>query len=188
MPSFLADVSFSVYLILTIIVIVMAVLWVRQSDRKGLIRLGIAVALLGLVFLIDSVWESPREIAVRKMRAMADATVARDEAGIMKHVAESFRYQSLDKKGLRDLTRRAATYGEWKGATVWDFDRSEVKYVNDTTIQIACYAQPSGYPPPYWCVATFQQEADGEYRMTTFQLYNLAQKTNGPEVGLPGVR
>ena len=188
MPFWLSDPSISVYLICGVLLIIFGALWLREPSRKGLIRLVIAVIPLVVVLLCDMLFESPREEAVRRMKAMADATVSRNHTELASHVSESFQFKGLDKRAIIAKAKQAETMSEWQGANVWDFDRSEAKYVDAKTVQIGFLVAGIGYStPPFWCIATFKKDADGQFRLATFTFYNAMQKDKSSEMTIPGL-
>jgi len=186
MPRSLIDPPVTVFLFIGTLVIILGALWYREPTRRALVRFAVVAALVGGYWLFAAVFESPREEAVRRMQAMADASVARNLDELFKHVSKKFQYKGgLDAAGLRASAERAPA--EWGGAAVSGFDRDEVVYVDDKTVKIGFFATAKGLGVVFWCVATFQKESDGAYRLVTFLLYNPIQKdTVAPEV-VPGL-
>lgn len=73
MPTWLSDPSDGFYLVLFVLVVIAVLVWARNRTRGDLIRVGIAVALLALLFVFDSQFESPREESVRRVGEIAAA-------------------------------------------------------------------------------------------------------------------
>ena len=188
MPDWLADPSMAFYLVLAAFVLILRFLWFRKPERRALVRLGVAAGVLALVGVIDLVFESPREEAVRKTREMARASSESRLDDLFAHVSDAFDYGGVGKAALRSYAESAIRDGRWSGASVWDFDRSYYTQVDDDTIQIGFLVQPHGYNVIYYCIATFGKNPQGEYTLTTFELYNPLQRTNAPPIRVPGLR
>src|SRR6478609_6144232 len=107
MPTAFSDPSPTLYLVLGVVTVTFGAVAVRRQRRSDVINFLIPAALLLALFLIDQAIESPREAAVRKIKEMGTASRDRKYDDLFRHVSESFKYRSLDKKGLRDRARQA---------------------------------------------------------------------------------
>ena len=176
MPTFLSDPARTLLIILGFLAVILVVGWLQRRSRVALIAAIIAaVALIG-VFLCDLFFESPREEATRKMREISTATKAKKLDDGFKHISESFTYQGLDKKALYEKGKWAQTFEVWGGIEVEGFHRSDVKMLDENKVQIGFDAWASGPASlfkdyHYYCKATFQKEADGQFRLLTLELY-----------------
>jgi hypothetical protein len=185
MPTFLSDPSTALYAILGVITLVLGVVAARRQKRSDLINFGIVAAVLLAVFLIDRAVESPREAAVRKIQEMGAASRAKKYDDLLKHVSDSFKYKSLDKAGLRDRARQAEAIG-FGGISEYDLARSGFKQVNDTTIEHGFRVKHNGQPElHFYVVGTFKKEPDGEWRLTTFKLFDPVNTNDEKDV--PGL-
>jgi hypothetical protein len=188
MPTILSDPPLAVYAILGVIVLVLGVLAAkRQKKADGLTFLaGLAILLVWL--LIDFMVDSPRESVAKTLKEMEAASQARKYDDLFKHVSETFQYKSLDKKGLRDKATLAEQFFP-EGVRIWNVNRGNFNQVDETTIEQEFDVQPVGSPQfRYQCVGVFKKESDGQWRMTTFRLYNVVNE--GPtrqEVTPPGL-
>jgi len=188
MPTFLSDPATALYVVLAVAVLVTGVLLAKRQRRTDLINFAIpAVALLAL-FVIDQVYESPRETVARTLKEMESASQGRKYDELFKHVSEKFQYKSLDKKGLREKANLAEGYFP-EGVRIWNVNRANFKQIDESTIEQEFDVQPVNHPEGrYQCVGVFKKEADGEWRMVTFRLYPVVGGGEGrQEVTPPGL-
>jgi len=179
MPTALSDPSPTLYLILWVVTVIFAAVAARRQRRSDLINFLIPAALLLALFLIDWAFESPREVVVRKLKEMESASQAHKYDELFKHVSDSFRYKSLDKKGLRDKAGQAEAYFP-DGVRIWNATRANHKEMADGTLEQEFDVQPVGSPQfRYQCVGVFKKDRDGEWRLVTFRLYPVVG--GGPE-------
>jgi hypothetical protein len=185
MPTFLSDPSTPFYTLLGALVIILGLVALRRQKRSDFVNLGIGAVVLLAVFLIDRSVESPREEVERRIHAMGTASREGKTAAILEHVAESFKYRSLDKKGLEGLARKAEQMG-LGGIEEWDVKRADFKEGPDgTTVEQSFRVQLKGHPESQRIVvATFKKEPDG-WRLITFKTMNPVNA--GEEMDVPGL-
>ena len=185
MPTFLAEPSTALYAILGVVTLVLGITAARRQKRSDAINFGIAAAVLLAVFLIDRAVESPREAVVRKVQEMGQASRDKKHDDLFKHVSDAFKYKSLDKAGLRDKAKQAEAMG-FGGISEYDLARSGFKAVNDTTVEHGFRVKTHSQPEVHlFVVATFKKESDGEWRLTTFKLYDPVNVNDEKDV--PGL-
>lgn len=186
MPNFLSDPSVVLYAILSIIALVTGVRAARTQRLREGVPFFVSLALVIGLFLCDHFFESPRETASRKIAEMGLATRSKNRTDFLKHVSDSFAHKKMDKKGLGVLSDRLNSY-DVKGIECWEASKANFKEVNETTVEQGFLVQPVGNPQfIHYCVGTFRKEADGEWRLTGFKLYDALQRTNGGEKDVPG--
>ena len=182
MPIPLADPSPTSYVLLVLLAVVAAGLAARSQTRGSLARVVAAVVLLVGLFLCDTLAESPREEAVRRVRQMAASVTARNTPGLLADVSESFDYRGRKKADLgsggwwADLRRLSVT------ATVSGFDRDKTVYLDlsgTPGVEIAfdgLASVPDGGRMPRHFRTTFVRDPDGQYRLRTFTPFNYINK------------
>lgn len=172
-----------------------AVYWYRVQTRRGALIVAAALAIVGLVALIDFLEESPREEAVRRMEEMIAAANQYRPAGVLPHLSDRFRYGELTKTTL-------AASGAWQLAedhavrlSPWDFDRGYVERPTVDTIAIGFMVRIDARnmggrgPGALYVRAPFVRDPDGAWRLQTFSLHSdPLRKANGDEVVIPGTR
>ena len=189
MPDFLADPSFTLYVVLGAMVVVLGAIALRRQKRADLITFGVGAAVLLAVFLIDRAVESPREHVVRKLQEMEASSQAKKYDDVFKHVSDQFQYRSLDKAGLRSRATMAEVHFP-EGVRIWNLTRNNHKVTADGAIEQEFDVQPVNNPQfRYQCVGVFKKEADGEWRLVTFRLYPVVggDASGRQEVTPPGL-
>lgn len=190
MPTVVSDPSPTFYVVLAMIGVVAVWYWFRSSQtrRVTLTVLGILLAIASVV-LIDILVESPREEAVRKLTSIAASANARDWDRVFAEFAERFRYHGSDRASFRNLVvpnaERYDAQIHFKG-----FDRESVTMLEEGHWRLGFIAQvsaPSFENIPYYVEAEFLREADGQYRMLGFRVYNIARRVQGGEETVPGL-
>src|SRR5579885_2163933 len=102
MPDWISDPSPTVYLVLFVFVVAAGVVWLRRRNRRTLVLLIAAATLLGLVFLIDRLVESPREQATQAVKEMAAAATAANGNEFVRHLSDQAAIQGAVKEKVRN--------------------------------------------------------------------------------------
>jgi hypothetical protein len=184
MPTAFSDPSPTLYIVLGAVTVIFGAVALRRQRRSDVINFLIPAGLLLALFLIDWAIETPREAVVRKIAEMGAASRAQKHDDLFRHVSESFRYRSLDKKGLRDRARQAEAMG-FEGFAEYDLARSGFKPIDQNTVEQGFRVKHTGQPPlPFYVVATFKKDPDGEWRLSTFKLFDPVNVND--EKDIPG--
>jgi hypothetical protein len=187
--SALTDPSPTIYVILGTVVIILAALWARNRTRSNLIQLAIGAAFLLAVVICDALVESPREQAVRIMKEMARATQERRMDDAFRHISDSFNYNNaISKTALRERARWAEAQPGFAGVGVSTFERADAKRIDDKTVQIGFEVFALNAPVGegrFYCLGTFKQETDGEYRLTGLEFHKANEGAAGQVVFPP---
>ena len=192
MPAFLADPTSGFYLALIAFAVVTGALFARNQDKKSARPFGVALLVLLLVYLCDKSFESPREEAVRRATAMADAANAKNPDAFVEHLAESFEYHGGQTPVKKNRSEVKAS-GWWNmlrqmnvRVTAWGFDRADVKELGPDAVEIGFLAkgEAEGKPYPVYIRATFKKQGDGAMKLTAFTTYNPAKQTE--YLAIPG--
>lgn len=192
MPDLIADPPTSVYLLLAVVAVGAAFYCFRTQTRRSLlIVVGILLA-IGLLVLIDELIESPREEAVRRVEAMAEAATASDPVRFLEHLSPSFRYQGADRERVRVSPAWELIRQHQARVAVWGFGRGsqELEYPTENEIEIGFYAKaqvPTHEGLVRYIKARFARQPDGRYLLTTMRMYTpgLSLKTEDPIPGFP---
>lgn len=172
MPTALSDPTTALYAILAAITLVLGAIAIRRQKRSDLINFAIPAIALAALFIIDRMVESPREQSVRKIQEMGSASRDKKYDDVFKHVSESFKYKSLDKKSLQDRAKAAEAMG-FGGIGEYDLARSSFKEIDANTIEQGFRVKHTGQPElHFYVVATFKKDGDGEWRLSTFKLFD----------------
>ena len=184
MPTFLTDPAPAFYLILLAFAVVTGAIAARYQDRPSLIRFGIALAILALIYGIDKSIESPREEAVRRVNEMAQAADAKSPDKFIEHLADTLEYRggqqtvTVKKDEVRNSSFWAMLRQNDVHVAVWDFSRDDVKQIDANTIEIGFSAkgevssQQQGMFPLYM-KATFKKQPEGNWKLTAFASFRF---------------
>ena len=186
MPSFLSDPEFSVYLAIAAVFLITGTVWFNTRSRQSLTVLGAVVLVGGLVLLIDYLYESTREEAVRRAQAMIKAADTRDPEAFLAHIADKFEYRGEGgpKTITRDELRHAHFWSILKTHDVhvaaWDFARTDVEHINDDTVEIGFLAKGEGGGKqfPMYFRATFARQADGQMKLVAIASFDPLKRVN----------
>jgi hypothetical protein len=191
MPTLFSDPPQGLYLVLLAGVVVTGAIAARNQDRRSLIRLGIALSLLLLVFLVDKLIESPREEAVRKIQAMAAAATAADPNRFVEHVSERFEMKGgATREQLRNSGAWSLIRMHRARIAVWGFGEDSYKRISDSEIEVGFYtkatAEGSGAMVMRYARAEFIKDPDGQYRLKSIKFYNPVENGLNAEDPIPG--
>jgi len=174
MPTALSDPSPTWYLVLVVVVVVTGAVWVKNRTRRSLIAFAVSAGVLALLFLIDRLFESPREEASRRVVAMAAAATAVQPDAFVENLSPSFNYKNADREAIR----RARAWPEIRAhntrVAVWGLGRDDFNQVSDTELEIGFYAKaqtPSNEALLRYVKAWFVKDPDGAYRLKTIKFY-----------------
>ena len=189
MPAVLSDPPPALWILLALFALVAVGLWQRSRSRTmGLIAL-VALLLPALLFLCRLVGESPRQEAIRRVKALVAAIDARNPDAMLPHVAEDFDYQGRKKKDIKtsplwDLLRQYNARASAGGVGQDDEQPDD----NTVVIGFTGWATVDGKDYPMYVRATFKKDAKKEWKVQTFKAYSdPIQKAKGPEATIPGL-
>jgi len=174
----------TVYMLLGVALVIVGAVWIRTQDRR-LARAAAGIAgLLAVLALLDLFGpESAGRQIKRKVEEMARAIQVRQMDLIRRHLADSFIYEGLSKDAMLNLVEGHVANGTVTEVVVWDFERPEIN--PDGTAKIAFKAKPKSEATGdlfFRTVAQFVREADGQWRMKTFDIYT---QPHGHHVRIP---
>jgi hypothetical protein len=185
MPTALSDPTTTLYVILGAITVIFGAVALRRQKRSDFFNFLIPALALVALFIIDRMVESPREQAVRKIQEMGTASREKKLDDLFKHVSDSFQHKSIDKKALREMAKTAEAKG-FGGISEYDLARSGFKEVDANTIEQGFRVKHNGTPELHFYVyATFKKEADGEWRLTAFELADPVNVKDKKDLPVP---
>lgn len=176
MPTFLSDPAPGFYLILVAFVLIAGVMAARKQDRRNLATLGVALAILLIVFAIDWFAESPQEEAVRRVQEMAAAANAKTPDAFVAHIADKVEFHTGGTPATRtkEEVRTSHFWGMLQQlgveVVVWDLNAREI---DANTVEIGFMGKgKAGQEFPVYIRGTFAKQPDGQYRLTKFASFN----------------
>jgi hypothetical protein len=175
----------SVYILLATAAAALLYTGLQWRKRSLLVAGGIVAALISVYFLLDRLVETGREQARRKLHEIAEAVKARDADRILGHVSERFSSQGRDHAALRGYVEARLRDRLIDELVIWDitFPDSPAAAA-DGELRVAFRARPHGArlgtTPPFLVEATFCRDADGEWRITAFLVFNPIVDSHTP--------
>ena len=188
LPTLFSDPSTTTYTLACVAVAAALFAWWRARSRNALVAVGVTLGLLVGLFALDRLFESPREQAVRAVRAMGDAANAGDWPGVGSHVSDSFRYGTRTKA---EFLGRAASSARAYNANVTftAFDREQAVPQPGGGVRIGFVAQlrspQAANPFLTYVEATFAPDAAGRQAMTGLTFFEYIQRQT--PLSLPGL-
>ncbi len=188
MPDWISDPSPTVYLVLFVFVVAAGVVWLRRRNRRTLVLLIAAATLLGLVFLIDRLVESPREQATQAVKEMAAAATAANGNEFVRHLSDQASIQGAGKEKVRNSGAWGLVRQYKARVSVWDFGHDSYRRISDSEIEIGFMAKAEAADGGFvmrYVVARFVRDPDGQYRVKTVKFYNPADRGMNVEDPIP---
>jgi len=183
MPAILSEPATAVYLILFAFVLVTGAMAARNQDRSSLVRCGLAIAVLLIVYLLDRTNESPYEQAVRRINAMAQAADSKNPDAFVEHVADSVEYRGSDRPTrLTKAELKASPFWDLLRhnsvrVAVWNFEKDPEKQTDDAIdIRFGAKGESGGTLVLLDMVATFRKQPDGTWKLEGFASYKHQSK------------
>jgi hypothetical protein len=175
MTEWLVDDPSTIYLLLGIVAAGFGIAAWSSRKRVYAIGLGVALALIAVVWALGFFIDTDLKQIKRKTQAMADAVGRRDIDGIFKHISNDFSFHGrLKKNEFRDKAAGYINRGEVTGFKVWDVRALDISREKKTAI-IAFKTKGMGSAfggyDTFNCKAIFALDPDGEWRMKDFYLY-----------------
>jgi hypothetical protein len=135
------------------------------------IALGLVVVLAAVVAVLDLLVETDREQIVHSLQGVQTAVRDRNTNQIFTHISEDFNVKGLNKADFRSKVQsHIPQVEEFK---VWDLETQEVS--REKGRGIATFLVRGTVPHGtviYRCQATYVRNADGRWRLQTFQLFD----------------
>jgi hypothetical protein len=186
MPAILSDPPFALYALFVVAVVACGAVWVNKRDKRSGAAFLVSVGLLAGLFLLDRLFESPREEATRRVQEMARAADARNPDAFLSHVADTFEYDGTGapRKVSREELRRSGVWSVLQQyqvhVAVWDFDRNDIREVDPNTVEIGFLAKAESGDKqiPMYLRAKFTRQPDGQLKLSGLSSYDAMKRTN----------
>lgn len=166
----------AVYVALAVLAVLCVTLWWRDRRRAWLYGLGVVGVLAAVYLLLDRLVETRGEQITRRLQLIEKAVKAGDAEGVMQQISPTFDY-----RGIRYDAFRQGVSARLKGRFVEDLTIWEVRFP-DASGKVFFKAKPKGLGenPGFQVRADFVQDADGQWRMKGFEVYNLFVEAETP--------
>ena len=189
MPTFIADPSQGLYLVLAALLVITGAVAAQKQGRRATVAFGVAFLLVLLVFVIDKTNESPREEAVRRVHMLAASADAKNPDAFGEHVADKVTVYTAEAQQGKEFTRDELKKHPFWGAlqahkvtvSVADFSREDVTVIDGNTVEIGFLGKgtPQGLPTiPVYMRAAFAKQPDGSRKLTALKAYHHLERKN----------
>jgi len=166
----------AVYAALGVLAVLLAALWWRDRRRAWLVALGVAGVLAGVYLLLDRLVETRDEQIARRLQLIERGVKARDAEQVMQQFSPQFDYRGIGRDALRRGVASRLQSRFVDELTIW-----EVRFP-DASGRVFFKAKPKGLGdnPGFQVRADFVRDADGQWRMKTFEVFNLFVEAETP--------
>jgi ketosteroid isomerase-like protein len=168
-----------VYWLLGVLAAVLLILWWWLRKRGLLIAVGVVAAFAGLYFVLDKLVETDREQIERKVREMAAAVTRRDPDAVFQHVSDQFASpQGKGKAEFKEVAKGYINSGAAGEVVVWGFEFKQDVPRDKPLAPVAFMVKAKGNKfgvgdeASFRCEATFHRDADGQWRLKGFKLFD----------------
>jgi hypothetical protein len=168
----------TIYLILAAVAIVLLVAYWNTRKRRLLYGVAGTAALAGLVWLLRFLFAGlSDDLQIQNsIHAMRQAVQKRDAAALFQHIAADFHLGGQDRATFRGFVERTLQAGGVDDVLCWNIEHAKVTRGPEpgkgrATIEFT--VKPQGSLSNDWfgqCLATFVLEADGKWRLQTFEV------------------
>jgi hypothetical protein len=163
-----------VYLILGAAIFALAVAWWITRKRPYAVGAAVGAGLLPVLWLVSTFIQTDAKQIERNIRDMGSGVEANDLDRVFARIAGDFSVGGMDKSPFRQYAERFLRLHRVTGIVVWDYEPREVSRA-DRTASVTYKVKVQGIEdaqgvPFYNCQSTFVLEADGQWRLRTFQL------------------
>jgi hypothetical protein len=188
--SWLIDDPTVIYLILGVAVFALAGAWWMTRKRAYAVGAGVGAGLLAVLWLVSTFIQTDAKQIERNIRDMGSGVETNDLDRVFAHIAGDFSVGAMDKSAFRQYAERFLRLHQVTGIVVWDYEPREVSRP-DRTASVIYKVKAQGMEdaqgvPFYNCRATFTLDADGQWRLRTFQLFlPTVDPAHGEPIPLP---
>jgi ketosteroid isomerase-like protein len=179
-----------VYLVLGIAVFALAVAWWMTRKRAYAFGVGVGAVLVAVLWLVSTFVQSDAKQIEQNIRDMGSGVEANDLDRVFGHIAGDFSVGSMDKSAFRRYAERFLRLHHVTGIVVWDYEPGEVSRADRTALvnyKVKAHGIEDAQGVPFYnCRATFVLDADGQWRLRTFQLFlPTVDPARGEPIPLP---
>jgi hypothetical protein len=180
MLNWLVDDPTLLYMLLAIAAIISFVAWWRTRQGRFALAGGVAVILVGLVWLLGFLIPSAGKKIEHALQEMSAGVQDRDLNRIFAHVSDHFQQgpptfgSTLDKAGFRHDAESVLRLKHVEKVIVWNVRIEELSR-DRRLADVSFYAKPIsdwGRDTYYLVRAQFALDEDGQWRLRGFEVFN----------------
>ncbi len=183
MPTLLSDPPDALYIALFVLMLAGVGIWFRYRSRKTVIAAGAGIGLFVALLLIDKMFDSPREMVVRKANAMETDFNSGDWSRFEKHIAENFEHKGKRKKDVKEGMEFAKLNN--RTLAFWGFQRDDIQFLDAGTVIVGFDAKPNGADAELlhrYVKAKFAKGPGGQWQLIGFETYHPLNHNNQEDV------
>jgi ketosteroid isomerase-like protein len=188
MLSTLVDEATIVYVVLILATAGCVLAW-RNTRRKSLLAgAGVGILLLVAFAIVCHFLVTDQRKIELALQDAAAAVKANDIPRIAGHLARDFHFRSQDRAAFLEKAKQDVGSHRVEEVVVWDFKFENVDSAKGTAhISFRAKLHGGGVPEGafYRVTAELVREADGQWKLRTFDIFNPAVDTNSP-ISIPG--
>jgi hypothetical protein len=166
----------AVYVALGVLAVLFAALWWRDRRRAWLVALAVVGVLAGVYLLLDHLVETRDEQITHRLQLIEKGVKAGNAEQVMAQFSSQFDYHGIRRDALRHGVAARLQSRFVDELTIW-----EVRFP-DASGRVFFKAKPKGLGdnPGFQVRADFVRDADGQWRMKTFEVFNLFVEAEAP--------
>jgi hypothetical protein len=183
MPPWLVEGDLTIYCVLGLGLVISLAGWWRTRKRGFLLAAGIFAALIVAYFLLDRFVESDGEQMTRKVSEIAAAVTRKDLNAAFLNVSDSFKRGAADKRQFQDFCKAHQVAGHVADVKVWDVEATKVSPDDRRGVVQFRFKVTGNWgesPPNYFARVTFVKDADGQWRVQTYDVFDALNQSNTP--------
>lgn len=176
----------AVYVTLAVVAALCVALWWRDRRRAWLVALGVAGVLAAAYLLLDRLVETRAEQITHRLRLIEKAVKAGDADQVVQQFSSQFDYRGVRRDALRAGVASRLKSKFVEDLTIWDvrFPDDSGKVFFRAKPKGAAIGENTGFPVR----ADFVKDADGQWRMKGFEVFNPLVEAETPLDVSPYIR
>ena len=176
----------AVYVTLAVLAVLGVALWWRDRRRAWIVALGVVGVLAAVYLLLDRLVETRGEQITRRLQLIEKAVKAGNAEQVVQQFSTQFDYHGIRRDAFRERVAARLKDRFVEDLTIW-----EVRFPDDSG-KVFFKAKPKGGVvgdnPGFQVRADFVKDADGQWRMRTFEVFNLFVEAETPLDVSPYIR
>jgi hypothetical protein len=175
MLTWLVDNATLLYMLLGIVGILCAVVWWRTRQRPYAIAVGVVLLLVIVVGTLSHFVQTDSMRIEGVVKDMAAGVQAHDLDRVFRHVSDRFTFRGNDKAAFHKKCQGIMDVRNVTAIEVWEFEPREISRERKTArmeFRVKPRGNWEGGYAFYRCVADFVLDADGQWRLQTFEVLN----------------
>ena len=189
MPDWLIEGNLSQLILIGVAAAICGYLWTKSRKTLWLGIAATATLFIGMLLLLDRLYESDREQIVGNIQKMCAAVPTRNYDAVFEHFAQDFHYGTFNKADVRRTAESIGKSRKVRDMVVWRenvISKDNAKRRAEVSFQFKIKADGLMEENFFLCKSVWVREPDDDkWRMQSFQVYPLS--TADQPLVIPGV-